>query len=225
MGIAFFDLDRTLISRNSGALWLKKEIRERRLGPADALRGLFGLLRYSLGYVELESLMLLAISRLAGGSEEEMRRRVNEFYEQEVRTLYRPGAHSALRAHRERGDRLVLLTTASVYLSELVAEALGLDGILCNRFEVDARGIFSGHPAGPVCYGPGKLVYARRYAEQHGVSLDRCTFYTDSLADLPVLEVVGRPVAVNPDPRLKRIAVARGWPIEDWGASREVADR
>lgn len=220
MGIAFFDLDRTLISKNSGALWLKKEIRERRLSPSDAARGLYGLLRYSLGYVDLESLVLLAISRLEGGSEKEMRGRVTEFYEQEVRMLYRPGARSVLRAHRERGERLVLLTTASIYLSELVSTALELDGILCNRFEVDDRGLFSGHPDGPICYGPGKLVHARKYAEEHGVSLERCAFYTDSLADLPVLDVVGKPVAVNPDPRLRRIARARGWRIEDWGVSR-----
>jgi HAD superfamily hydrolase (TIGR01490 family) len=216
--IAFFDLDRTLISRNSGALWLLKEIRERKLRPTDAVRGLVGLARYSLGFVDLEALVRLAISRLEGGAESELRRRVEEFYRAEVEMLVRPRARDVLRAHRDNGDRLVLLTSASVYLSELVARDLSLDDVLCNRFEVDASGVFSGRPHGAICFGSGKLVHAREYAERCGTELSRCAFYTDSLADLPVLEVVGRPVAVHPDPRLRRIAQARSWPIEDWGA-------
>jgi HAD superfamily hydrolase (TIGR01490 family) len=216
--LAFFDLDRTLISKNSGAMWLLKEIRERRLTTADTARGLFGLLRYSLGYVELEALVLLAISRLQGAAEAELRRRIVDFYHQEVVSLYRPRAREVLAQHRDRGDRVVLLTSASLYLSELVSAELGLDDVLCTRFEVDAAGLFSGRPHGDICFGRGKLVHARAYAERAGTTLERATFYTDSLADLPVLEVVGRPVAVNPDPRLKRIAVARRWPVEDWGA-------
>ncbi len=216
--IAFFDLDRTLIRRNSGALWLLKEIRERKLRLSDAVRGLFGLARYSIGFVELESLVLLAISRLEGRPERELAQRVEEFYRDEVVSLYRPRARDVLASHRDRGERLVLLTSASLYLSELVARELGLDDVLCNRFEVNGAGMFSGRPAGPVCYGRGKLVHAQAYAARAGTTLDRCAFYTDSLADLPVLEVVGRPVAVHPDPRLRRIAEARGWPIEDWGS-------
>jgi HAD superfamily hydrolase (TIGR01490 family) len=216
--IAFFDLDRTLISKNSGALWLMKEIRERTLAPLDAVRGLVGLLRYSLGSVELEALVRLAIRRLEGVREDALAARIEEFYRNEVSRLYRPGARAALEQHRSRGDRIVLLTSASSYLSEHVKRELGLDDILCNRFEVGSDGTFSGRPAGTICFGKGKLVHAEAYAASVGLALGDATFYTDSLADLPVLEVIGRPVAIHPDPRLSRIARARGWPIEDWSA-------
>ena len=65
-------------------------------------------------------------------------------------------------------------------------------------------------------YGPGKVVLAEKLALQHGISLAASTFYSDSITDLPLLERVGFPVAINPDPRLRRIAQSRRWPIESW---------
>jgi phosphoserine phosphatase len=68
----------------------------------------------------------------------------------------------------------------------------------------------------PFCYGPGKVQRAERWAAEHGVELEQSYFYTDSLSDLPMLERVGQPRIVNPDPRLRREANRRGWPILDW---------
>jgi phosphoserine phosphatase len=82
---------------------------------------------------------------------------------------------------------------------------------------VDARGLHTGRSLGEVCFGAGKLRLARAFAEGRGVSLADCTFYTDSYSDLPMLEAVGRPVAVNPDRRLLRRAERAGWPVLDWG--------
>jgi phosphoserine phosphatase len=111
----------------------------------------------------------------------------------------------------------VLLTSSSGHLSELVARELLLDAVLCNRFEVDEEGLHTGRPLGEVCFGLGKRFYAQRYADEAGVSLSACVFYTDSYSDLPVMEVVGRPVAVHPDRRLRREALRRGWPVVSWG--------
>ena len=134
--------------------------------------------------------------------------------------LFRPGALKALKRHRQAGDRIVLLTASSHFIAEHVARDLGLDAILCNRMEIDPGGLLTGRTVGPVCYGPGKLVHARLEAAAHGVGLEGCAFYTDSYSDVSVLEVVGRPVAVNPDPRLRRRALKRGWEIVDWGRPR-----
>ncbi len=112
----------------------------------------------------------------------------------------------------------------SLYLSELVAEELGLDDVLCNRFEVDDSGAHTGRPVGTLCFGAGKLGYAEAYARDRGVSLADCWFYTDSFSDLPVLERVGHPVVVNPDPRLRREAERRGWPVEWWGEALSPDD-
>jgi HAD superfamily hydrolase (TIGR01490 family) len=165
----------------------------------------------------MQDALLAAIGQLAGSSAQVFQARTATFYEEQIRPLYRPGALQALEEHREAGDRLVLLTTSSDYLSELVSQELRLDGILCNRFEVDAQGLHTGRPLGDLCFGSGKLTHAERYAQQAGVALSRCAFYTDSYSDLPVLEVVGKPVVVNPDYRLRREAARRGWPVMDWG--------
>jgi HAD superfamily hydrolase (TIGR01490 family) len=175
------------------------------------------LARYQLGFASLESAIARAISTLSGVEEHAVRQRTVEFYRNELRPLYRPGARSAVDTHRLAGDQLVLLTSSSIYLAELAAEELRLDDIICNRFEVDDQGRHTGRTLGEVCFGDGKLRHAVRYAQEAGVPLGACTFYTDSYSDLPVLEAVGYPVAVNPDRRLRHAASRRGWKVVDWG--------
>ncbi len=217
MSIAFFDLDRTIIARNSGTLWLKSELRLGYVGRLRAARAATWLLRYHLGLGDLGDALRDAIAGLRDTDEASLRRRTEAFYRREVRHLVRPGAHAALDAARAGGQRCVLLTTSSNYLSAPVARDLALDDYLCTTFEVDDRGVFTGEPNLPLCYGAGKVTLAQAYAAERGVALADCSFYSDSLSDQPMLEAVGRPVVVNPDPRLLRVARARGWPIEDWG--------
>jgi HAD superfamily hydrolase (TIGR01490 family) len=217
VAVAFFDLDRTLLAVNSGVLWVRQELARGYITRWQALRAGVWLGRYQLGLVSMNDALLKAIALLAGTGEAPVRARTAAFYAEHLRMLYRPGAVRALAAHRSAGDRLVLLTCSSGYMSELVAVDLKLDAVLCNRFEVDAAGLHTGRPLGEVCFGVGKRQYAQAYAREAGVTLAECTFYTDSYSDLPVLEAVGRPVAVNPDLRLRREALRRGWPVVDWG--------
>jgi HAD superfamily hydrolase (TIGR01490 family) len=217
MGVAFFDLDKTLLSVNSAALWVRRELALGHLTRLQALRASLWIARYHLGLVSMQDAVLVAIAQLAGTPVQPLLERTTAFYEELVRPLYRPGALRALEEHRSAGEKLVLLTSSSGYLSELVARDLRLDAILCNRFEVDSQGRHTGRPVGEVCFGPGKRTHAERYASEVGVPLSACTFYTDSYSDLPVMEVVGRPVAVHPDHRLRREALRRGWPVVDWG--------
>jgi hypothetical protein len=110
-----------------------------------------------------------------------------------------------------------MLTSSSNYLSELVAAELGFDEVCCNRLEVDPAGLHTGRVVGGICFGPGKLPHAQAAATGAGASMSTATFYTDSYSDLAVLEAVAHPVAVNPDPRLRRLAQRRGWRVVDWG--------
>lgn len=217
MSIAFFDFDKTLLKKNSGSMWLKHEFRHGRVSKWAGLQAGWWLLRYSLGSTDLEHGLRAAVRSIQGQSEAEMRLRVRKWYDEEVKSLYRPGGQAALAHHREQGHKLVLLTSASNYLSEIVQEEMQLDGILCNRFATDAEGRYTGEPEGQVCYGQGKLHHANAYLKEQGVAIEDCWFYTDSMADLSVMEKVGYPVAINPDPRLERVAKAKGWPVEDWG--------
>ncbi|WP_414639375.1 HAD family hydrolase [Archangium sp.] len=223
MAIAFFDLDKTLLAVNSGSLWVRRELALGHITRMQALWASMWLARYHMGFVSMRDALLQAISHLQGTGEQHVRERTVRFYEELVRSQFRPGALRALEEHRSAGDKLVLLTSSSGYMSELVARDLGLDAVLCNRFEVDAAGIYTGRPLGEVCFGEGKRFYAQSYAAQAGVPLSACAFYTDSYSDLPVMEVVGRPVAVHPDRRLRREALRRGWPVVDWGAPGAVA--
>jgi HAD superfamily hydrolase (TIGR01490 family) len=215
--IAFFDFDKTLIAINSGSLWVRRELKHGFLSWWDAIRASVWIAQYQIGFVELDKGVREIIANLEGSRESELRGRIDAFYEERIKGLYRPGARPVIEEHRKKGDKLVLLTSTSIYMAESVARELAFDDMLCNRFEVDGEGIYTGRPLGEICYGKGKLSIARAYAEGHGVALESCAFYTDSMADSSLLEEVGLPVAVNPDPRLRRLARARGWQIADWG--------
>lgn len=219
-GVAFFDLDRTLLACNSAVPWLVEEVRRGHVGLLEALRTIGALARYRLGDGDLESALRWKISRSAGRDARATERCTAAFYERVLRWRMRPGGLAALEEHRARGERCVLLTAGTQHLSELVARDLGLDGVVCTVAEIDGTGRYTGRIVGRPCFGHGKAAAAERFAAAAGVPLSRCTFFTDSAADLPTLEVVGHPVAVNPDARLRRVARARGWPVVDWGDAR-----
>jgi len=215
--VAFFDLDKTLISRNSATLWIRFELAAGRVTRWQALQALLYIVRYSLGAADMEEAIRRSVAVIAGQSEAALRERARAFYTELVRPLYRPGARGAVAAHRTAGDRLVLLTSSSNYVSELVCADLELDDYLCNRLEVDADGCYTGRPIEPLCFGAGKAAVAASYLERLGLTLRDAAFYTDSISDLPMLDAVGRPVAAHPDPRLRRLALQRGWEMVDWG--------
>jgi len=214
--VAFFDLDRTLIRRNSATLWLRHEWDAGRIRLGQATRAATWVLRYSLGVADMHEPIRRAVAQIRGELEAEIRERTQRFYESVVRPLYRPGARETVRRHQAAGDRVVLLTSASNYLSEPVTRELDLDGYVSNRLLVDADGRFTGEPVEPLCFGPGKVTLAERYVREIGRTLDDCVFYSDSHTDLPMLEAAGRAVVVHPDPRLRRVARQRGWEIVDW---------
>jgi len=216
--IAFFDLDRTLLSANSASLWIRAELREGRIRRRDAAVAAGWIVRYQLGVAQLEDALRSAAETLAGQEEAELRARTRAFWDRELAHRIRPGARTAVARERARGRQLVLLTSSSPYMSEPALEALDLDDILCNRFVIDGEGRFTGKAVEPLCFGPGKVTHARAFADAAGADLADCSFYTDSYSDLAALDAVGEPVVVAPDMRLRRTARRRGWPIADWTA-------
>jgi len=216
--IAFFDLDLTLLEVNSASLWIRREMRLGHITRWSAFKGAAWLGLYELGFARMEDAIRSAAQTLQGKEERVMHQRTRDFWSADVADRIRPGARSAVARHQAAGESAVLLTSSSNYLGALAVDALGLDGLLSNRFEV-VDGRYTGALIEPLCYGPGKYDHATKFAEDRGVSLENCAFYTDSMSDLPLLEAVGRPVPVHPDPRLRREAKRRGWEIADWGAA------
>ena len=214
MSAAFFDLDRTLITVSSGHLWFRRERAEGRLTITQAIEaGIWGLL-YNAGLMQSHNGLERAVRGLTGKSEAEMIDRSNRFYDEEIAHTIAPGAHEVLAAHREKGEPLVLLTSSTHYLADCIRRDLNLDEALAMRLEA-ADGLFTGHIE-QLCFGAAKVDIARRWASERDIDLAQCSFYSDSYTDLPMLEQVGRPVAVHPDRRLVRVARKRGWEVMDW---------
>lgn len=212
---AFFDLDGTLLTVNSARLWLS---RERRLGHVSTwqlARAALMLVSYRLGILDMESALRASLTTLRGVSEEHIRAETRAWWREDVRAFIAPGARATLERHRDRGDKLVLLTSSSRYAAEMAREEFGLDDALFQRYEL-RDGCFTGEPLPPICFGAGKVHVAEAWAREHGIDLRESSFYTDSSTDLPMLERVGHAFAVQPDPRLRIAASARSWPILDW---------
>jgi HAD superfamily hydrolase (TIGR01490 family) len=212
---AFFDLDRTLLRVNSARKWVEYERREGRIGRLQVAQAALWLLCYKFGVVDMDAAIGRAVATLKGVLEDEVARRTHRWYDEHIAETILSQAREMVEHHRRQGHHLVLLTSSSPYISEKVQLELELDHFLCTRFEV-VDGRFTGRPVLPLCYGPGKVLQARAWAATAGVELEQSYFYTDSLTDLPMLEAVGHPRVVNPDPRLRRLARRRGWPVEDW---------
>jgi HAD superfamily hydrolase (TIGR01490 family) len=117
--------------------------------------------------------------------------------------------------HRSAGDFVAIVTGATPYVAMPLARELAIDHVIATRLELE-QGRFTGRVDPPMSYGKGKIVLAEKLAAEQGFTLDEATFYSDSITDLPLLERVKTPVIVNPDRRLRGVARARGWRIEQW---------
>ena len=212
---AFFDMDRTVLRINSGTSWVKFLHRRGELSRLGLFRALGWALQYKLAVLDMETLSRKLAADLAGDRETDMLEKCRVFFDAEVaRSILEP-ARRCINQHRALGDRLVLLTSATPYVAEPLAQALRLDAVLCTRLEV-VGGQFTGKVVEPICYGAGKVKCAESWAAAEGIDLSLSAFYSDSYSDLPMLERVGTPVAVNPDPRLGLHARQKGWSIRNW---------
>ncbi len=215
--IVFFDLDLTLLSENSARLWLRRARRKKLVSNWTALQGIVWVSLYHLGFGRIEQALSKGVETLRGLKEADLENATKDFWNEEVHETIREAGKRVVEKHRAQGDRCVLLTSSSVYLARLAQQEFGLDDALSTMFEV-VDGTLTGLVKGEICYGFGKLHYAQAYARSKDVELSQCTFYTDSYSDLPVLQKVGHPIVVQPDPRLRRYALRHGWPIANWDA-------
>lgn len=213
--IAFFDMDRTVLRINSGTAWVKFLRRRGEISRLRMVRALGWALQYRLSILDMETLSEKLVADLAGHPEDDMVAKCAIWYRDEIRHTIARDAERAIARHRADGERVVLLTSATPYIAAPLAETLGLDDVICSRLEVHG-GRFTGRVVKPICYGAGKVRLAETWARPREVDLGGASFYTDSYTDLPMLERVGRPIAVNPDPRLAREARRRGWRVEKW---------
>ena len=213
---AFFDLDKTLIDVNSGLLWANYERRQGNISLWQFTRAAFWNLLYHLSLIDMHKAFDEAVAFYEGDPFESLDTRTREWFLDEIAHRIRPGAEEAVAEHRRRGHDLVILTNSTCFEAKAAAEHWEFDDWLANEFPTDDRGRLTGTFASPLCYAAGKVHHAEDWADERGIALEESYFYTDSYSDLPMLEAVGHPYVVAPDPRLKREADRRGWEILEW---------
>jgi len=210
---AFFDLDYTLLSTSSGMVYVREIIRQRR-APWWRV-GYLGM-QYKLKLLDFGQVHGQLISHVGRSGVDQ----TSNFFDGLAGRYLMPRLSEAGRAkiewHRQQGHRVVIVSASIEELVKPVAEDLGLgQDYLCTRLAVQ-EGRYTGRLDGPLCYGPGKVEWVKRWADLNQVNFPGTVgyFYTDSASDLPLLELAKHPVAVNPSRKLAKIAEARGWPIE-----------
>jgi len=211
---AFFDLDKTLMA-GSSAMQFAKASRERGLLSRSQL---FKLgrdhIRYRLkGATDDDTNEVLRVARqtLAGVPYREISRMGPEVLAGILPRIY-PEVLAEVHRHQDEGRHTYIVSAAGSDLVESLARVLGMDGGIGTRYVVE-NGAYTGELDGPFVYGPGKVTAIRSIAEGEDIDLENSWAYSDSASDLPMLNLVGNPVAVNPDPPLLEVARREGWKV------------
>jgi putative phosphoserine phosphatase/1-acylglycerol-3-phosphate O-acyltransferase len=209
---AFFDMDKTLISENSGSLYMKTRYQRGEISGIDVLKGLGAYLQYKLGVLDIRNWTKNMMLQFRGESEAELEVWARQWFDEVVADTIYPEARECVEEHLALGHVVAIVSGASKFVVRPLAQRLGIEHMLYTRLEVEG-GIFTGRVIEPICFEEGKIYWIQNFIEEHRIDLAKSWFYTDSITDRPLLDIVGHPVAVNPDPLLYREAVRRRWPV------------
>lgn len=214
-GAAFFDLDRTVVARPSGLAFGRHFHRAGLINRTNLLRGYAAQTIYLLRGAD-EARMERWRAQGLELSRGQMRAGFGDVIEASMAEVIRPiiyrEALDLMEWHRSRGRTVYLVSSSPEEVVGPIGRLLAVDGVIATKSMVDADGRYVGELEF-YCYGPAKAVAIRALAHDKGLDLARCWAYSDSITDLPMLEVVGHSVAANPDRDLRRVAVARGWEV------------
>jgi HAD superfamily hydrolase (TIGR01490 family) len=227
MEAAFFDLDKTVIDRASiaafGRPFMKGGLINRRVVARAALSQLI----YLYFGADEERLVRVRESMLAltkGWDRDQVRQIVRETLLETIEPIMYAEALELMELHRAAGHRVYLVSASPEEIVLPLTDMLGVDGAICSRGEVDDEGRYTGRMAF-YAYGPQKATAMRELAERVGIDLSASSAYSDSATDLPMLEAVGRPVAVNADRALAKVAKERGWETVQFTKPVRLRDR
>jgi HAD superfamily hydrolase (TIGR01490 family) len=214
--LALFDMDRTLLRTETASLYARFQRDEGLATQREVARALVWVGLYTFGLLDAAKVAEKALGGLRGTPEITLAHRCDDWFTRYVEVHITDRGREAVREHRARGDVCCIVTGATPYAARPLARRLGIEHVLASELEVDAEGLFTGRPVSPLNLGEGKVLRVGALAERLGARVSDAVFYTDSVSDLPLLSRVGEPVAVNPDPRLRRLAAQRGMRVERW---------
>jgi HAD superfamily hydrolase (TIGR01490 family) len=211
--VIFVDFDRTLIRHDSAALCAWPAARLGLVPWTHVLRLIGVALLYVFRLCSRATVQATALGCYKAHARERLRGLIEVLVDRHIVADYSPAVVADLVAGQRAGARIVLLSAAADMFVEVVSQRLGFDGAVGTRLVFDARGTCTGEVDGEIMEGHAKYVAASEYAQKLGATLERCAFYSDHIADLPLLERVGRAVVVSPRRRLRRIAERNGWQV------------
>jgi HAD superfamily hydrolase (TIGR01490 family) len=213
VSLAIFDLDNTLLAGDSDHLWGEFLCEQGVVDPEYYARENNRFYEeYKNGTLDIFEFLRFSLKPLSDHAPATLERWRSEFLRTCIDPIILPKGRALLQQHREKGDRLLIITATNSFVTSPIAERLGVNDLLATEPEkVDGR--YTGQVAGIPCYREGKVQRLEYWLSAERLDLRHSCFYSDSHNDLPLLEQVTRPVAVDPDPLLDEHARRHGWPI------------
>src|ERR1700739_5013276 len=210
---AFFDLDGTLVAGFTAMAHAGDRIRRGQASIGEVLGILEASVRYRFGRMQFDRLLIRAADYLRGELMSDLDELGEKLFTEHVRSRIYPQMREIVQEHQQRAHTVVLSTSALTMHAEPVARFLGITRVLCNHFELDARGALTGGIVEPILWGPRKADAAQRYCGANDIDLQCSYFYADGGEDVALMSLVGNPRPVNPRPELAAMAARRGWPV------------
>ncbi|WP_448615448.1 HAD family hydrolase [Modestobacter sp. URMC 112] len=223
---AFFDVDNTMMM-GASIFWFARGLAAREyFTTRDVASFIWQQAKFRVAgtesSIDMHTVRDNALAFVAGRTVEEIRRASEEIYDELMADRIWSGTRNLAQQHLDAGQRVWLVTATPVELASIIAHRLGLTGALGTVAEV-VDGKFTGRLVGELMHGEAKAQAVRALAEREHLDLSRCTAYSDSTNDLPMLTLVGTAVAVNPDSELRAVARSRGWLVKDFRTGRKAA--
>jgi len=214
---AFFDLDKTILAKSSSFAFARPFYKEGLIGRSDVVRSAYAqfvFLASGADHDQMETMREYMSKLVTGWNVDKVKAIVGETLDDIVDPMVFQEAVDLIDEHKAAGREVIIISSSGTDIVEPIGERLGVDLAIGTQVAIEA-GAYTGEILF-YAYGEGKAEAMRSLAQERGYDLGACYAYSDSQTDLPMLEAVGQPVAVNPDAELRKVAVERGWPIVDF---------
>lgn len=213
MPLAIFDLDNTLLGGDSDYLWGCYLAAQGVLDSDQYERDNERFYReYQQGTLDIDEFLRFSLRPLRDHPRRQLEALRDRFVSEQIEPIIRPAALDLIASHRAAGDNLLIVTATNAFITRPIAARLGVTHLIAT-LPAEEDGRFTGEVAGVPAFREGKVIRLEQWLAEHDQGLAGSSFYSDSHNDLPLLERVDRPVAVNPDQRLRNTAESRGWSI------------
>jgi len=213
MSLTIFDLDNTLIGDDSDHLWGQFLVEQQLVDSAE-----YGAMNtkfyedYCQGQLNINEYLQFALKFLADHPVEQLVKWRSQFVQQKIQPIILPAAIELVESHRSKNDTLIVITATNRFVTEPIVSLFDIPNMLATDPEL-VDGQYTGEFVGEPCYQEGKVSRLNTWLNENNLNLDNSSFYSDSHNDIPLLERVTHPYAVDPDKKLRKHALSKNWPI------------